>query len=828
MQIDDGQRAARTHLRDRIGRAGGEHVATQHQVGFAGGDALGAQALRGGGDLHVRGDRTVLLAHAGHVQHRGAFCFQVGGHAHQRADGDHASAADAVDQDVVRVLDRWEHRLGQQTPAIVIAFARAGLALLQRAAFDGDEARAEALGAGIIFVAGRLVDLALAPEFGFLRQDRHAVRLDAAVAAAFADGFVDDHALRQIGELAFLAAAALLGGAGLVVDDDRHARQVAQFALDVVHLLAVVQGHDARQARSVGIARQVFGHQGDALHAFGCHLLGDHRHRGLAVDRLAAGHGHRVVVQDFIGDVHLGRDGGTHGEIARVEIGAVAQVLEHVRHFRERCLADPGRAFAAHVGGQLVHLGVDRGGHHVAADAGQREGTVGHLGRGVVRAAGAVERRAERRGDRLLQHRVFRIEEGQACADQVARGVVGDQARDAAGDHARHLRHREVGFRRQQPVAARRHPLALVVELADDVRTDVVAPVVQLFLQLVFDDLALLFDHQDFFQSLREFAHAFRFQRPDHRDLEQAQADFRGHDFVDAEFFQRFQHVQVGFTRGDDAELGVRAVDGGVIQLVFAGVGQGCIDLVVLHQRFLVARLLAQRDRRQLGIQAAFGHHEVLRQFHLHAVRVGIDRGARFDRVGQGLEGDRTAREARHRPAVHAQVQVFLHVAGVEHRDHAGREDVIRLVRQGRGIGAVVVAGHQQHAAVFRCAGMVHVLEDVAAAVHARALAVPHGEHAVVLARADQVDGLRAPDGGRGQVFVHARDELHVVRFQVRLRLPQRFVEAAQGRTAVAGDKAGRVEAGGGVALALHHRQAHQGLDTGQEDVTGLGGVFVV
>jgi hypothetical protein len=52
-----------------------------------------------------------------------------------------------------------------------------GLALAQPAALDGDEARAEAVHAGVVLVAGRLVDGALAPELGFHRQDGHAVGL---------------------------------------------------------------------------------------------------------------------------------------------------------------------------------------------------------------------------------------------------------------------------------------------------------------------------------------------------------------------------------------------------------------------------------------------------------------------------------------------------------------------------------------------------------------------------------------------------------------------------------------------------------------------------
>ena len=105
---------------------------------------------------------------------------------------------------------------------------------------------------------------------------------------------------------------------------------------------------------------------------------------------------------------------------------------------------------------------------------------------------------------------------------------------------------------------------------------------------------------------------------------------------------------------------------------------------------------------------------------------------------------------------------------------------VDRCGRRGR-IRAVVIAGHQQHAAVPGRAGVVHMLEDIAATVHAGTLAVPHGEHAIVLGRTDQIHLLRAPDGGRRQILVHTRHELDMVRFQVLLRFPQRLLfEAAQ------------------------------------------------
>jgi hypothetical protein len=48
---------------------------------------------------------------------------------------------------------------------------------------------------------------------------------------------------------------------------------------------------------------------------------------------LAAGHRHRVVVEQLVGDVHARGDALAHGQDAAVEVGAVAQVGEDVRSF---------------------------------------------------------------------------------------------------------------------------------------------------------------------------------------------------------------------------------------------------------------------------------------------------------------------------------------------------------------------------------------------------------------------------------------------------------------------------------------------------------------
>src|SRR5580704_2635747 len=137
-------------------------------------------------------------------------------HADERAQRDDAGTADAGDEDAIGPIERRCFRLGQSGKHAVVRRKAAKLAW--GGAANGDKARAKALEAGKILVAVRLIDAALAAELGLDRQHRNAVRFVRAIAAAFAHGVVDEDALRRIGKLAALAAAALLRRAGLVVD----------------------------------------------------------------------------------------------------------------------------------------------------------------------------------------------------------------------------------------------------------------------------------------------------------------------------------------------------------------------------------------------------------------------------------------------------------------------------------------------------------------------------------------------------------------------------------------------------------------------------------
>src|SRR3972149_1780906 len=68
-------------------------------------------------DLHVRGDRAVLLREARHVEHRHALALEMRRHAENLPDRDHAGAADARDEHPIGRLERGRRWLGERRDA---------------------------------------------------------------------------------------------------------------------------------------------------------------------------------------------------------------------------------------------------------------------------------------------------------------------------------------------------------------------------------------------------------------------------------------------------------------------------------------------------------------------------------------------------------------------------------------------------------------------------------------------------------------------------------------------------------------------------------------
>src|SRR5438132_83278 len=128
---------------------------------------------------------------------------------------------------------------------------------------------------------------------------------------------------------------------------------------------------------------------------------------------------------------------------------------------------------------------------------------------------------------------------------------------------------------------------------------------------------------------------------------------------------------------------------------------------------------------------------------------------------------------------------------------------------------------------MWRRAIGVAVLERVAGAIDAGALAVPEPEHAIDLAVGLRLALLRPEHRSCREFLVHGGEEFDVVALQSLLDAPQLEIDAAERRAAIAGDEAGGVEPRGAVAPELVERDADDGLRTREEDPAVLALVAV-
>ena len=657
---------ALSDLAERLVSGGHHQVAAQQKVGLAGGNAHSLDVVLIAADPHMADHRAKLLCQAGLVHGGAALAFNVRRHRHQRGDGQHAGATNACHHGIPRFVQIGQHRLRQRIEqGIHIAGSAIGFA--QLAADHGHKAGAKTVGAAVVLVAGALVDLALAPQFGLLGNDRQTVGLDTAVTASFTHCIVDEQALGGIFQSAFFAPAALLRGAGLHKNDDRSTVVFAQLALQGIHLVAVVQAVAGDAAELAAPGLRMIADQSDPVDALRRHLLDQVGDRQGAVKRLAPGHRHRIVVEDFVGNAHPGGNRGANRQQPGVEVGAVTQVLEYVFGGGKWRLANPGRTLATHLG-EGVGLAVRHpGGHVVAADPAKGVTAFRHLGGGVVGAAGTEMRHPLDGLARLGQGDFLLLDPANATFHGL--GLV--EAPDAAGNRQRYHGRGQLGEIGQQVTT-------VFVELAKHARARCHRVVVELTGKLVLDDGALLLHHQDFLQPLGKIVGGARLQRPGHAHLVDAQANLRGHGVVDAHVLQRLHHVQIGLAGGDDAKARIGAIHDDAVEAVHPGKLPRRIDLVFVEPQFLLQRLVwpapVHPIERQLKL---LGNHD------LNAVGINVrgDRGIHV--LGDGLQRHPATAVARQLPAEDTQIQHFLHVAGAQHRHRGADKHVLGLVRQG-------------------------------------------------------------------------------------------------------------------------------------------------
>ncbi len=234
---------------------------------------------------------------------------EMRGHCHELAHGNDARAADAGHKEVIAIVANRGVRF-RDTPKRLVQPGGVGRSFPSPAfaAFDRHEARAEAVDAGIVFIAVILVDLAFAAELRFLRHYGEAVRFDRAVTATLTHEFVDlDEPVRVVHQAAF-ASASFLGGAGLRVNEYRYSGNVSQFVLNRVEISPMGDRRARRKVFCIELLRLVR-QQRNALYALGADRMRDCRYGYRSVHGLATRHRDGIVEKDLEGDVGTGSNG---------------------------------------------------------------------------------------------------------------------------------------------------------------------------------------------------------------------------------------------------------------------------------------------------------------------------------------------------------------------------------------------------------------------------------------------------------------------------------------------------------------------------------------
>ncbi len=315
----------------------------------------------------------------------------------------------------------------------------------------------------------------------------------------------------------------------------------------------------------------------------------------------------------------------------------------------------PIDAFAAHLdltAGGAIHPAR----HEMAADAGLRARTLRHAGRGIVRATGAkIGNPLDRVGSvrqqlrlREVDHVVAPVESGTMLRQPVRHGL--DQPRWAQFADRGNL------FRAER------------VPLAGDDRAHAMRAVVKQIAQLALHDRRLFLDHEDLRQIPRKINHARLLDRKRQADFIQAHTGRRQVVQRQLEATEHLDQIVVRLAAGDDADTRVRRRDDLAVDAVDRSEDLDRLELVLqphldLGGRRVLAAIVQTVDR---WLESGLLHH-LLRRFPGRDTRqrlVDIHRRPAFDDFRERRQSDPCAAEARQRPTVQTELQIFRHAAG--------------------------------------------------------------------------------------------------------------------------------------------------------------------
>ena len=455
-------------------------------------------------------------------------------------------------------------------------------------------------------------------------------------------------------------------------------------------------------------------------------------------------------------------------------VGAVAQVLYEVLVVDVALHAHPQRAFAAHLA--QADVGTDlflRASHRQcrAADPDTNQRALGHHGRAVVRATRAKIGRAvgQRKYVDRGPKRSMLVEPATGRCDFDVREYAWCYRR---GDDAGW----KVGVRSQQfrPIGA-----------AFAINPGGVRDAVEEILDRQLDECALLLDHHNLIQALRELLHDVRLQRRHHAQLENPDARRSQVHCCDAQGGQRLVQVQIGHARDHETDH-CAAVAFDPIQAVGARVAPSQFG-AHRHQAALdLSRLLLVHEVRRDHVPIGLSVERVVGNDGAHLLLAHGHRTAAIHQVGGQFHATPQARKAGQRDGMQAQVHDLLRVARREHGHSLLGHGNFGAARDCRRLRDDIVADQHQRTAGRRGTTAAGVAQRIGGAIESGRLAVPDSHYAIVAEFAEVLRQLRALDRCGGQFLVQARHECDLVRVQQFLLATELEIERAQRRARVA------------------------------------------
>ena len=249
MRVHGRCRFACPHQPERFCPACNHQIAADDRIRLACGHADRADIRGVFGQPQMDRDSAALLGQPRHLDHTRTHAINLGGLCHHGADCDHACATHPCDHHIMGMGDFGQDGLGQ-----IANIDLSGGILANFCALHRHKAGAKPFHAREILVATGLINRAFAAQFRLHRNNRDAIGLHPAIAAALANIGIDKDPLIDIGKAAPLAAAAFFGGAGLDIEDCRDPLFHLHLILHLGQIIALI----ARDAPWKGTPVDIF------------------------------------------------------------------------------------------------------------------------------------------------------------------------------------------------------------------------------------------------------------------------------------------------------------------------------------------------------------------------------------------------------------------------------------------------------------------------------------------------------------------------------------------------------------------------------------------